>query len=321
MRFSQSWQPLAVALAAAATPVLGQVYGTYSTFNAIAGNANSTDPAFMGNHYNHWVLVSKNETSRKSSWDLTRSARLPTPNPKTIPMLGGRESAIIEPSRSAFIIVDMQNFFLHPNMTPSASLGRAAVGPTINMIRAFRENGMKILWTNWGFDDHDLIISPPADLDGFSDDHTRATSFCSDMGFMTDADGKTVQLGKKLCRGAWNARPYGDLDTEMVQGVEKGTDFYFNKNRISGLWGAQTPLGLFLQENGITTLFIGGVNSDQCVWGTLLDGYYKGFDMIYVPDCAATISPWYAEQMVRYNADLNGFLANSTDIIAALGKK
>lgn len=150
MRLSQSWQPLAVALAAAATPVLGQVYGTYSTFNAMAGNANSTDPALMGNYYNHWKLVSKNETARTTAWDLTRSARLPAPNPKTIKMLGSRASAVIEPSRSAFIIVDMQNFFLHPNMTPSASLGRAAVGPTINLIKAFRENGMKILWTNWG---------------------------------------------------------------------------------------------------------------------------------------------------------------------------
>ena len=41
-------------------------------------------------------------------------------------------------------------------------------------------------------------------------------------------------------------------------------------DRLSGLWGAQTPLGLWLQENEITTLFFGGVNADQCVWGTLL---------------------------------------------------
>ena len=59
-------------------------------------------------------------------------------------------------------------------------------------------------------------------------------------------------------------------------------------DRLSGLWGAQTPLGLYLQENDITTLFIGGVNSDQCVWGTLIDAYFKGFDVVYVEDCAAT---------------------------------
>lgn len=36
-------------------------------------------------------------------------------------------------------------------------------------------------------------------------------------------------------------------------------------DRLSGLWGAQTPLGLWLQENEITILFFGGVNADQCV--------------------------------------------------------
>jgi len=45
---------------------------------------------------------------------------------------------------------------------------------------------------------------------------------------------------------------------------------------LSGLWGAQTPLGLYLQESETTTLFFGGVNSDQCVWGNLIDAYFKG---------------------------------------------
>jgi hypothetical protein len=40
-------------------------------------------------------------------------------------------------------------------------------------------------------------------------------------------------------------------------------------DRLSGLWGAQTPLGLYLEENGITTLFFGGVNADQCVVSSL----------------------------------------------------
>lgn len=94
----------------------------------------------------------------------------------------------------------------------------------------------------------------------------------------------------------------------MVEGLANGTDLYFNKSaplpddktdtcidrrvdRLSGLWGAQTPLGIWLEENQITvsrdsyglrshadktqTLFFGGVNADQCVWGTFLDAYYK----------------------------------------------
>lgn len=79
------------------------------------------------------------------------------------------------------------------------------------------------------------------------------------------------------------------------------------------------PLGLSLQESEITTFLIGGVNSDYCVWGTLIDGYFKGFAVVYVQDCARTSSPWYAEEMVRYNAELDGFIANSTYVTDALG--
>ena len=32
---------------------------------------------------------------------------------------------------------------------------------------------------------------------------------------------------------------------------------------MSGLWGYQSALDLYLQENGITTLLFGGVNTDQ----------------------------------------------------------
>ncbi len=33
--------------------------------------------------------------------------------------------------------------------------------------------------------------------------------------------------------------------------------------RMSGLWGYQSALDLFLEENGITTLLFAGVNTDQ----------------------------------------------------------
>ena len=32
---------------------------------------------------------------------------------------------------------------------------------------------------------------------------------------------------------------------------------------MSGIWGGQTALDLYLQEQGITSLFFAGVNADQ----------------------------------------------------------
>ncbi|KAL5377602.1 hypothetical protein DPSP01_009656 [Paraphaeosphaeria sporulosa] len=265
------------------------------------------DTTILGNIYNYWVAL-PNKT-----FDLTRALYLPTTTPVTIPMNGSRKAAIIEPSRSALVIIDMQNFFLHPDLNAKATGGRTAVQPTLNMIEGFRKKGMPVLWTNWGLDEYDLLTIPPSRKDGFSSDNSPLTTFGSEMGMVNG-----TYAGRTLMRGSWNARPYGPLYDAQVKGVADGTDFYFNKNRLSGLWGAQTPLGLYLQENQITTLFFGGVNADQCVWGTFLDAYYKGYDVVWVDDIAATTSPQAATDMVRYNANLDGFVTNSSIVLSAL---
>ena len=138
---------------------------------------------------------------------------------------------------------------------------------------------MKVLWTFWGLDAFDLLTIPPAFKAGFSANGSNLadSTFGSDMGPIdvsaTDeslpCDGgacRVQEAGPLLMRGAWNAQPWGVLNGLKIEGLASGTDRYFDKNRLSGLWGAQTPLGLYLQENGITTLFFGGVNADQCEW-------------------------------------------------------
>lgn len=210
-------------LAALAT---AQVYDTQNSITAAVGSVDDSDPALIGNHYNHWRL-----DPNKTTYDLTRRDRWGTSSPKTIPMLGSREQAIIEPNRTAMVIIDMQNYFLHPQLSPRAVRGRQAVQPTLNMINAFRENAMKILWVNWGIDSFDLLTMPPTFLEGFSDNRQMNTTFCTDMGTLTEDDGTEVELGGKLCRGAWNSRPWAELGDAMDEGLEAGTDLYFHKSK------------------------------------------------------------------------------------------
>lgn len=204
---------------------LGQLYDTSNSITALTGTANLTNSSTIGNYYNHWIV-----SPNSSVYDLTRSSRMPITSPKTLPMIGKRETAIVEPSRTAFVIVDMQNFFLHPSLSPSADLGRAAVAPTLEMIEAFRANGMPVLWVNWGLVDFDLVTLPPALLHQFSDDGTMATTFGSDMGTLQAENGSEIEVGKKLMRHQWNSQPYGPLNEAMEEGVASGTDFYFNKS-------------------------------------------------------------------------------------------
>jgi len=258
----------------------------------------------FGTYYDYWIKNGNN-------FDLTRFG---SANPKTIATFSqGNSTITIAPERTVLCIVDMQNFFLHPTLAPRSTAGRAAVPPTLQMIDAFRENGMKIAWVQWGLTDWDLENMTPSFLYGFSDGTNANTSFGSEMGYV---DG--IDAGRLLMRGSWNAEAWGDLYTSYVEGAAAGTDFFFNKNRLSGLWGPGTPFQLWLQDNYITTIFFGGVNTDQCVFGTMIDAVYKGYDTIMVEDICGTTSPDYATQMVVYNIGGDGWTTNSTQVLAAL---
>lgn len=282
-----------------------QMYG-------LVGDGFETDTTTLGSYYNYWRLAN-------GTMDLTRSDRSPVTSPKVLPVSGMASSIKIEPNRTALVIIDMQNFFLHPDLSPGAKTGRAAVPPTVNAINGFRKAGMKVLWVNWGLTEYDLLTIPPAFKAGFSTNGSDLASetFGSDMGTIQE-NGTTIKVGRKLMRGAWNAEPYGPLEAMKNEGLAAGTDFWFNKNRLSGLWGPQTPLGLWLQENEMSTLFFGGVNADQCVWSTLVDAFFKGYDIVYMDDLSATTSPDYALEMCRYNAQGYGFMGNTTAVLKAL---
>lgn len=145
------------------------------------------------------------------------------------------------------------------------------------MIEAFRAADMKVTWVNWGLTDYDLLTIPPAFKSGFSTNGSDLAdqTFGSNMGTI-DENGTVIEVGDMLMRGSWNAEPWGVLGTMKDEGLAAGTDLLFNKNRLSGLWGPQTPYGTWLLENEITTIFFGGVNADQCVWSTFIDAYFKG---------------------------------------------
>lgn len=243
----------------------------------LAGNGFDGPTKTLGNVYNYWKVLDNGTV------DLTRPDTLPVTQPRVVPMVGTRKAVRIEPNRTVLCLVDMQNLFLHPALTPQAAAGRAAAkGPAVALIDAFRAAGMKVTWVNWGLTRYDLLTMPPAFKAGFTRNNSDIAdqSFGSDMGPVTDTDrhGKntTVEAGPMLMRGAWNVRPWGPLAAKMDEGLAAGTDLLFHKNRLSGLWGPQTPYGTWLQENEITTIFFGGVNADQCVWSTLVDAYFKG---------------------------------------------
>jgi len=220
---------------------------------------------------------------------------------------GGPQRRVrIDKSKSALVVIDMQNFFLHPDLR-SHPTGLDCVQPLMDVGPKMRELGIKILWVNWGLTEHELKTIPPSLARGFRK-HGGG-------GFGSKLPGN---FGRLLMRDEFNSALYGPLQAEYEAGKAKGTDVWIHKNRMSGLWGYQTALDLYLRENGIKTLFFAGVNADQCVLGTLADAYFRGYDCIILRDATATTSPEGGFENVLYNAGNSyGFVTDTGKIIAA----
>lgn len=219
------------------------------------------------------------------TYDLTRGAAAAAtsspPAPVRIRTTRGPPdtSIVIAPASAVLVVVDMQNYFLHPSCRSNPA-GLAAVGPLLSVIERCRGAGVQVAWVNWGLKDEDLAAMPAGVACGFA----RAV-----ITGERDSGGLGVDLGggkgRCLVAGEWNAEVYEPLR----RAVDEADDIRCAKNRMSGMWCEDQPLWRYLRESGKKTLLFAGVNTDQCVLGTLADAYNAGWDCVVVEDaCAAS---------------------------------
>lgn len=276
--------------------------------------------------------------SSRTGFDLTHPSdpSSPAPGPK-LTLQTTTAPITIAPAKSALVIIDMQNFFLSP------ALGRDASGPghaactqlLTHAIPAARKAGMRVVWVNWGLTEAEANEMPAGVKRAFGfwadaedaagagvgvDKHGAASTYCgigAAMGPIQLDDGQRVDAGRLLMRDTWNADLYPPLRAAYDAGTRlpHAPDVWIHKNRMSGLWGVSTPLQVFLEEQGITTLLFAGVNTDQCVGGTLTDAFSKGYDCVLLGDGCGTSSPACAQACWEFNAAQTfGFCAGCGDL-------
>jgi len=216
------------------------------------------------------------------------------------------QDILIDLSRTALVIVDMQNDFCAEegwmaSMGVDCSPARALVAPINRAAAALRAHGAPILWVNWGVRPDRANLSP-----GTQHPFNPNGQGAGLSGEITIA-GRTYHL---LQAGAWGA--------QLIDGLmrEEG-DISIDKHRISGFY--DTPLDAVLRNHGITTILFAGVNADHCVLGTLMDANFHGYDTILLEDCVATTSPEFCMQATLHNVRFCfGFTTDSTVLAEAL---
>ncbi|PNS15256.1 hypothetical protein CAC42_8257 [Sphaceloma murrayae] len=251
---------------------------------------------------------------------------------------------LLSPARTALVVVDMQNFFLSQALGRRPGPGTAAASQLANVaIPAARKAGIRVVWLNWGLTEDDIAKLPPSIKRAFGDDGVETDieakvapgvetvdgtgknkklykGLGSEMGTVV-LDGKEVDAGRVLMRDQWNAALYPPLDGLWEEGktLEQRPDVWLHKDRMSGMWGARTDCQDFLEKEGITSLIFTGVNTDQCVSGTLTDAFSKGYDCILLADGCGTTSPQCAQEGIEHNAARTwGWLSDCQSLAAAV---
>lgn len=206
------------------------------------------------------------------------------PRPVTVEALP--QTLTLDLERTALVVVDMQNDFCHPDGW-LASIGvdvapaRGPIPPLADMVPVLRDHEVPIVWLNWG-NRPDRANLPPNVLHVY------------------DPDGASTGIGdplqgtdhRVLTAGSWSAAVVHELTIDP-------SDLRIDKFRMSGFW--DTPLDSVLRNLDVTTLLFAGVNADQCVLATLIDGACLGYDVVLLEDVCATTSPGFCWEATVYN--------------------
>jgi len=173
---------------------------------------------------------------------------------------GGR----MEPSKTALVLIEYQNDFT----SPGGALHDAVAGVmqttqmlpnTKRTVERARELGATVAFVPITFteDYHELTATPYGILKGVVD-------------------------SKSFRQGSWGAEIVDELrpqPSDIVVEGKRGLDAF-----------ASTSLDFILRSRGITTLALAGFLTNCCVESTMRTAYEKGYDVITLTDCTATLS-------------------------------
>jgi ureidoacrylate peracid hydrolase len=223
--------------------------------------------------------------------------------PRCISFAAAPEPLEADMTRAALIVIDMQNDFLAPEGWFAATRGAdvAPLGqviPTINALAAaFRAHGAPVIHLNWGV--RADIANLPANV------ADKGSACAAAPGY-----GDTIPSGRVLVQGDWGAASVPEIETDP-------RDIHVAKHRLSGF--RDNELDQILRRLGTDTLFYTGVNLDRCVFATLMDGCFQGYDAVLIEDATTTVSPAPVADAITFLIRLlYGHTARSEDLLAAL---
>lgn len=159
----------------------------------------------------------------------------------------------IEPSKTALIVVDMQNDFVAPGAPMQSPAGLAMVPQLQRALACCRAHGIPVIYTA----------------------HVHRANGC-DLGLLGHAP--PIARRDALVAGSAGAAIFPEI-------APRDDEIVIAKHRFSAFYG--TDLEIILRGLGVTTVVITGVTTENCCHATARDAFFRDFQVVFLADATA----------------------------------
>jgi ureidoacrylate peracid hydrolase len=197
------------------------------------------------------------------------------------------EPVEVDLSKSAVVVVDMQNAFASKNgMLDIAGADLTGAPRVVSVIgqvlSAVRRRGMPVVYLQMGY---------KADLSDSGG--PQSPNWHKELGIRMMNCRPELQ-GKLVTEGTWDFAIVDEL-------APQADDIVIVKTRYSGF--ARTDLDAELQARGIRYLFFTGIATNVCVESTLRDAFFLDYWPILVTDATMAAGPPSMQEATLFNIE------------------
>jgi ureidoacrylate peracid hydrolase len=198
----------------------------------------------------------------------------------------------VPPAETAFVLVDMQNYFMAPGQQVEVPAAREIV-PNVNRLAdALREAGGLVVWVR--------TISNPDSLRDWSHFHR-----------VLNTPARSARRAAALEPCAFGSQLWPGLDA-------RSADLHIEKTRYSAFIQGSSRLEPELRRRGIAAVWIGGTTTNTCCECTARDAMLLDFRTSMVTDCNADhTEEEHAATLIAFCSKF-GDIASSEELITRL---
>jgi ureidoacrylate peracid hydrolase len=169
----------------------------------------------------------------------------------------------LDPSKTALVVIDMQNTFCEPGSPAEVPVSRSIVEPINGLAEELRAKGVPVIW----------ILHANTQHEGRSDWEVFFNHVVAD-----EVRARTIESLAPGRQEVWQILKCVPEDITII------------KNRYSALIAGSSSLERVLRNLGVDTVLIAGTKTNVCCEATARDAMMLDFKVVMLSDCCAALS-------------------------------